>query len=93
MNSNVRSFNRNFDTLYSIFPNDNLPSVFCLTETHFTPYTLQNISGYDSFHTLRYTDTASDGISIFVNDKLTGKKIDYLSYSNKTIEICAVEFN
>ena len=93
MNCNVRSFNRNFDTLYSIFPNDNLPSVFCLTETHFTPYTLQNISGYDSFHTLRYTDTASGGISIFVNDNLNGKKIDSLSYSNETIEICAVEFN
>ena len=70
-----------------------MPSIFCLTETRFSASTLQNISGYDSFHTLRNTDTPSGGISIFVKENLKATKIDKLSYCNNTIEVCTVEFD
>ena len=92
VNSNIRSFNRNFDTLSSVFSDNKMPSIFCLTETRFSASTLQNISGYDSFHTLRNTDTPSGGISIFVKENLKATKIDKLSYCNSTIEVCTVEF-
>ena len=36
MNCNIRSFNKNFDSLSSVFQNENLPSIFCLTETRFS---------------------------------------------------------
>ena len=92
VNSNIRSFNRNFDSLNSIFSNKNLPSVFCLTETRFKLSTLQNIPGYVPFHTVRDSDMASGGISLFVIDSINATKIDSLSYCNSTIEICTTEF-
>ena len=93
VNSNIRSFNRNFDALSSVFNNNNEPSIFCLTETRFSLSTIQNISGYDSFHTTRDSINASGGISIFIKDVLKAKKIDAFSYANNTIEICTVEFH
>ena len=42
---------------------------------------------------MRYTDSASGGISIYVNESLNAKKIESLSYSNNTIEICAANFS
>ena len=93
VNSNVRSFNRNFDLLNSVFYDKNLPSIFCLTETRFSPSTLQDISGYNSFHTIRDTNTPSGGISLFSIDSLNASKIESLSYSNSTIEICTIEFD
>ena len=91
LNSNVRSFNRNFNTLNAIFNNNNQPSIFCLTETRFSLSTLQNISGYNSFHTVRDTNTASGGISIFINENFKAKKIDSFSFCNNSIEICTTE--
>ena len=93
INSNVRSFNRNFDSLSSIFLDDKLPSIFCLSETHFSLSTIQQIPDYDSFHTVRNRDTASGGISIFTKSNLNAKKIDIFSFCNSTIEICSIEFN
>ena len=92
VNSNIRSFNKNFDTLCSIFHGNNSPSVFCLTETRFSASSLQDISGYKSFHTIRENDTVSGGISIFIKENLNASKIEEFSYCNETIEICAVEF-
>ena len=54
---------------------------------------MQNISNYNSFHTIRNSDHAAGGISLFVIDKIKAKKIDNLSYSNNTIEICTVEID
>ena len=92
MNCNIRSFNKNFDSLSSVFQNESLPSIFCLTETRFSLSTLQNISGYDAFHTTRASNTPSGGISLFIKENLKAKKIESISYSNDTIEICTAEF-
>ena len=93
INSNVRSFNCNFDTLNSVFSIGKLPSIFCLTETRFTSSTVQEISGYKSYHIPRSTDTPYGGISLFALDSLKAKKIPALSYSNNTIEISSIEFD
>ena len=93
INSNVRSSNRNFDSLSSIFLDNKLPSIFCLSETHFSLSTIQQIPDYDSFHTVRNRDTASGGISIFTKSNLNAKKIDIFSFCNSTIEICSIELN
>ena len=93
VNSNIRSFNKNFDALNSLFQNGNMPSVLCLTETRFSSSTIQNIPGYDAFHTMRLTETASGGISLFTNENLKAKKLDKFSYCNNTIEICSTEFD
>ena len=93
VNCNIRSFNRNFDTLNSVFHGNNLPSIFCLTETKFSSSTVQKISGYDPFHTPRDSDTAAGGISLYIKKNLRATKIDALSYCNDTIEISTAEFN
>ena len=92
VNSNIRSFNRNFVTLNSMFAENNLPSIFCLTETRFSPSTVQDIPGYVSFHTLRDSDTPSGGVSLFIDESFNATKINSLSFSNSTIEICSIEF-
>ena len=63
-----------------------------MTETHFTSLSQQNISGYDPFHTIRDSETASGGISLFFAKNLNAKKIECLSFSNSTIEVCTAEF-
>ena len=77
--------------LNSIFDNQKSPSIFCLTETRFTSSMSHNISGYDAFHTIRNSNTPSGGVSLFVKDIHQAKKIESLSYSNSTIEICSIE--
>ena len=79
--------------LSSIFHAGNLPSVFCLTETKFSSSSSQDISGYNSFHTIRNSNTPAGGISLFIRDTLNASKIESLSYSNSTIEICTAEFD
>ena len=92
VNSNVRSFHRNYDVLNSVFQDSNFPSVLCLTETRFSLATSHNIPGYDSFHTIRDSNTPSGGISLFINEQLKARKIESMSYCNSTIEICTAEF-
>ena len=77
--------------LNSIFDDNKSPSIFCLTETRFTSSMLHNISGYDAFHTIRNSDTPAGGVSLYVNDIYNATKIESLSYSNSTIEICTTE--
>ena len=91
VNSNVRSFKRNFPTLSSIFHKGNLPSIFCLTETRFTSNYSRNIDGYKPFHTIRNSNTPAGGISLFINERFKPKKIDSLTFHNETIEISTAE--
>ena len=51
----------------------------------------ENISGYDSFHTIRNSETPAGGISLFVSNHINARKIESLSYCNNTIEICTIE--
>ena len=92
MNSNVRSFKRNFSTLSAIFNDFNLPSIFCLSETRFSSNYLGEISGFDAFHTYRDSNTPAGGISLFINDRFKAKQLNSLSYCNDTIEIITAEF-
>ena len=87
-----RSFHRNYDLLSSVFYDSNMPSVLCLTETRFSLATLNNLPGYDSFHTIRDSNTPAGGISLFINERLKARKIESMSYCNSTIEICTTEF-
>ena len=87
---NIRSFNKNIDSLLGIFSPDFMPSVLCLSETRFSCNQSTNISGYDSYHTTRNSENPSGGISIFVSKSLTSYMVENLSYSNQTIEVCTV---
>ena len=62
------------------------------SETRFSPSTVQDIPGYVSFHTLRESDTPSGGVSLFIDKSFNATKINSLSFSNSTIEICSIEF-
>ena len=93
INHNIRSFNRNFDSLLTCFSPDDLPSIFCLTETRFSDDKIENFPGYESFHTVRNSDTPAGGISLFISNSICSNKIETLSFSNNTIEICTVEIN
>ena len=80
INSNVRSFHRNYDVLSSVFYDSNMPSVLCLTETRFSLATLHNLPGFDSFHTIRDSNTPAGGISLYINERLKARKIESMSY-------------
>ena len=68
-----------------------IPEVLCLSETRFTTENSQNITGFNSYHVVRERETASGGISVFVEDCYESTLIENLSFSNATIEICTVE--
>ena len=52
---------------------------------------MENIEVYNCFHTVRNTNTPAGGISLFIRKNLSSIKIDELSFSNDTIEICTVQ--
>ena len=91
INYNVRSFSRNFDTFFGCFESGTLPCGFALTETRFTANKTSDIPNYNGFHTTRICHTPSGGISVFIRKDFRSNKIDSLSYSNLSIEICTVE--
>ena len=49
---NIRSYNRNFDSLLACFAPENMPTIFCLTETRFSAERTENITGYEAFETV-----------------------------------------
>ena len=88
VNYNLRSFNRNFESFFACFDGTKEPSILNLTETRFSSSNVSNIFGYEGHHTIRDRASPSGGISIYVKKKFRSKKIDDLSYSNDTIEVC-----
>ena len=62
---NIRSLNKKLDAFIGGFSPDSLPSVFNVTETRFSPDRVEQIPGYELYHTTRDGDTPSGGISIF----------------------------
>ena len=91
LNHNIRSFNRNIDCLLACFPDENLPSILCLTETRFSINRVGNINNYDGHHTIRNSETPSGGVSIFTSCRLEAHSVEMLSFCNDTIEVCTVE--
>ena len=89
INCNVRSYQRNCDQFLPLFDKSK-PHVICLNETWFTSEYQADIPYYSSFHTIR-PDRLSGGVSIFVHESITSRKLTIFSFSNDDIEICSVE--
>ena len=88
---NVRSYNANSDSLFSLFHDYfSYPDVLSLTETWFQEHTTEDISGYNSYHTIR-TLGRSGGVSVFIKNHLKSRLISQCCISNENIEICSVE--
>ena len=90
MTYNVRSFRANFNTMFSMFQNDDsFPEVLVLSETWFNEGTCQNIRGYLAYHITR--TGRSGGVSIYVKQRFESVWIRELSYANESIEVCVVK--
>ena len=91
MSYNIRSFNANSDTFFSMFNSvKNFPIVLNLVETWFYESSTEEIPGYNSFHTVRQ-DGRLGGSSIYVKNNLNAKSVPNLCFCNEDIEICGVE--
>ena len=91
MSYNIRSFNANSDTFFSMFNSvKNFPIVLNLVETWFYESSTEEIPGYNSFHTVRQ-DGRSGGSSIYVKNNLNAKSVPNFCFCNEDIEICGVE--
>ena len=90
---NIRSLNKKLDAFIGGFSPDSLPSVFNVTETRFSPDRVEQIPGYELYHTTRDGDTPSGGISIFFSKGIKSRILISLAYSNQTIKVCTVELS
>ena len=88
LNYNIRSFYQN-SNLFLPIVELSMPHILVLTETWFTDNYHPPIVNYESYHSIR--SSRSGGVSVFVIDNLTSRKIDELSYVNENIEVCSVE--
>ena len=91
INYNIRSFNANSDTFFSMLNSDVMPEIYVFTETWFTEENKVNLNNYKSYHVLRLSGQRSGGVSIFVRDDLVSNLVTDLCISNSTIECCTVE--
>ena len=90
MTYNIRSFNANADTFFSMFQNNNcFPKILTLTETWFSDSNMEDIPGYSSYHTIR-TSGRSGGVSTFVKEELDSCLLTEFTFSNTDIEVCSV---
>ena len=69
LHQNIRSFNKNIDTFLLVMQSVNLtPDVIIFSETFFTDSNIQNLHGYNGFHSYRATRIWGK-ISMHVLDK------------------------
>lgn len=90
---NTRSYFSHVDELVSLIGALNsTPDVIVLTETWLSDATVNycSIDGYKAYNTLRKGDGRGGGVSIFVIDKWQSSFIESLSFSDDTLESCAV---
>ena len=88
IHSNIRSFNKNFDSFLAVLSSINaVPDVFVLSETWLSEPV--HVEGYNSFHTVR-DGRRSGGVSVFVKDLYVCDVLSEFSLSNDTIESCTV---
>ena len=89
LNYNIRSFNRNIETFEAfIFSLHEPPTIIVLCETWFVDPV--DISGYKSFHTVRYQKRGG-GVSVYFKHPVALKRIDQLSYCDDVLEMCSCE--
>ena len=88
MNYNLRSFNSNFND-FSVFLEeiDLLPDILILTETWFMNNNVENIAGYDGFHSTRDSENSGSGggVSIYILKSLNSKI--YVEFTESSSEI------
>ena len=87
---NIRSFNANSNLFFAQFDQFFLPEVLIFSETWFTEDNIQEIPGYNSYHTLR-VGSRSGGVSVYIKDCYLSSKIETLCVSNSIIELCSVD--
>jgi len=89
VNLNIRSYNSNSDELF-IFLNQLpvKPDVIILTETWFTSDSIEDLSGYNAFHTFR-EDRGGGGVSVFVKSKYSCSDLPNWTYVGPNMEICS----
>ena len=90
INYNIRSFSCNFEKFSSGFQANELPHIFCFTETWFDSISKTDIPNYNGFHVIR-NERSGGGISFYVSDKFSSRLISDLSYVCSTIEVCTIE--
>ena len=86
---NIRSLSCNLDSFLSMFPDNNMPDIFVLSETWYDNTCPVNIPGYIEYHTIR--NGHAGGISVFVKKSIHSNKINQFSYANESIEVCSVQ--
>ena len=91
LNHNVRSFNANSNLFCSTFIQNNiLPDLICLSETWNTFDSQPDINDYNGFHTYRNLGR-SGGVSLYTKSDFNARKVDQLSFSSNSIEICTID--
>lgn len=88
---NIRSFNRNFDSL-SVFLNDLSTDIdiIALSETWFSDQQVCDIEGYNSYHIFR-SGVTGGGISVFVRDGINTVKVEEHSTMRDFVECCSID--
>ena len=77
--------------LFSVFfYQGNLPEFLIFTETWFTEFNIKNIPGYLAYHTIR-KEGRSGSVSICVRDTISSFKVEEISLSDMSIELCSVK--
>ena len=93
LNYNIRSFNANSDSFFSMFSNqNNIPNILCLTETWFKTDFTQEIEGYSSNHVIR-TSSRSGGVSLYVRNEINFQSISNFCRADNNIEINCIELS
>ena len=92
MSYNIRSYCANSDSFFCFFDQGNLPEFLIFTETWFTEFNIKNIPGYLAYHTIR-KEGRSGGVSIYVRDTISSFKVEEISLSDVSIELCSVKIS
>ena len=90
LNYNIRSFRQNSNSFLSLFDNNFFPNIIVISETWFSEFYQEDISGYTAFHAIR-ENQRSGGVSTFISNEFCSNIISSLTFCNNDIEICSVE--
>lgn len=93
LNYNIRSFNANSDSFFSMFSHQNIiPNILCLTETWFKTDSTEEIEGFSSSHVIR-PSIRSGGVSLYVKNELKFHTISMFCRADINIEVNCIEIS
>ena len=67
-----------------------MPDILALTETWLKSDTLENLTGYEPYHTVREI-VLSGGVSLFIKKEFVSNLIPSASFTNESIEVITAE--